>query len=116
MTRLEIRQPSADECNANARIDVGGERLAFAAWYPQMGGYGALCVVVSGNNANPGDDPSEACFDVHIWHDGDFPYSAETDIERLGYARAPAVLHHCRAKQFINFGQVVVEQLRKGKQ
>ena len=44
------RIPTADECNKNSEIEwsIGGRKVyAIAAWYPQMGGYCAKCVISS---------------------------------------------------------------------
>lgn len=86
------REPTGDECNARAPIEFaghGGTVTGFACWYPQMGGYSGKAVVL----------PQGGCFDVWVWHDGDFPFS-ETDGR-------PAFVHHCMAEQFIRFGQWV---------
>ena len=106
------RLPTGDECNNHSPIEYGG-RVAFACWYPQMGGYGGKCVVVSCANQNDGESPAEACFDIYVWHDGEFPFAPDSDIEHLGYAREPTQLHHCSAEQFIRFGETVRKCLAK---
>ena len=57
----------------------------------EMGGYVGASVVLL--------DKSEGatCFDVYIWHDGEFPFSG----------KEPHILHHCEAEQFIEFGRRV---------
>lgn len=88
------REPTSDECSAKAVSEHEGRR-AVAMWYPQMGGYVSHCLVV-----DVGGDSS--CFDVFVWHDGDFPFH---EGER------PAYLHHCDPEQFARFGKDVSDFL-----
>ncbi len=81
--RKDIREPTPDECSTNTFI-VG---LGMAAWYPQMGGYTGKCIIV----------PLGGCFDVYVWHDGEFPFSD---------GKGPVRLHHCDADQFERFAEV----------
>lgn len=108
---MTVREPTSEECNTNASLEVEGYDRAFAAWYPQMGGYGSRCIVAYWHDEYA-EDPADACFDVFVWHDGEFPFSEDTDVSRLGYARPPARLHHCRAEQFIRFGQTIEKKMR----
>jgi len=62
-----------------------------------MGGYVGRCVV------EPGGD---GCFECFVWHDGEFPFSDDDGCNTRG-CDGPFVLHHCSAKQFIKFGQLV---------
>ena len=66
-----------------------------AAWYPQMGGYVGKCWL---SLRGPDD-----CFVAYVFHDGEFPFDD---------GRAPRALHHCDARQFIAFGELV-ERLSK---
>lgn len=72
-----------------------GDRYT-AKWYPQMGGYGSVCWVISLTNPEP-DLP---CFDVIVFHDGQFPFDPEKGREGF-------LLHHCDHEQFIKFGREV---------
>lgn len=92
MTRPD--EPTTDECTANASVNLDATTVGTACWYPQMGGYVARAVIV----------PDHGCVDVYVWHDGDFPFG--------GDERPPVVLHHCRGRQFIEFGQLV-ERIQK---
>ena len=83
-------EPTSEACSAKTQAAWGGRRC-FACWYPQMGGYCGKCVVVDGGNGG--------CFDVYVWHDGEFPFE--------GDEREPVHLHHCVAEQFSNFGNAV---------
>lgn len=78
--------PPSDDCKNRIRSTWHG-LPTLACFYPQMGGYHGKCVVV----------PAGDCFDVYIWHDGDFPFG---DSE-------PAVLHHCNPEQFVDFGNAI---------
>lgn len=104
-------EPTSEQCGSNAEIrwtGTIGEEVGFACWYPQMGGYGGKCVVSPGGSdpVNRAKDAADQCFDVYVWHDGEFPFGAEQN---------PAVLHHCLAQQFINFGETVNRILRTAK-
>jgi hypothetical protein len=82
------REPTAEECTAHAEVDGGR-----AIWYPQMGGYVGKAVAM----------PIGVCLDLYIWHDGEFPFDDDD-----GY-RGPTIIHHCDAKQFVRFGQELME-------
>ncbi len=85
--------PTAEECSANSKIEWDGHQC-FAAWYPQMGGYTSPCLIIPWEGG---------CFDVFVWHDGEFPFGEEDDV------RGPVrQLHHCDAEQFIRFGTLVL--------
>ena len=84
-----MRMPTSDECESNATRPIDG-RVMTAAWYPQMGGYVGKCWI---------DPQSSGCFDVYVYHDGEFPFT-EADGE-------PKVVHHCMAEQFIEFGKLL---------
>lgn len=86
-----MREPTSGECSANAEFVVDGKR-AFAAWYPPMGGYVGKCLVFPDANG---------CFDVYVWHDGDFPIHGDVN---------PAVLRHCDPEHFIEFGQLLLDR------
>jgi hypothetical protein len=91
------REPTSDECSSHARIDVDGD-VGYACWYPQMGGYVAKAVAMYDGSAEGG------CFDVYVWHDGDFPFSED----HYGIPENPRELHHCSGQQFIAFGEFLV--------
>lgn len=98
------REPTADECTANAQIEPG----AFAIWYPQMGGYAGKAVFY------PGEQGEDGCVEIYVWHDGEFPFGGDRGFEND--AKEPVNLHHCSAEQFVRFGQTVLEiQKRTGK-
>lgn len=91
-------EPTDEQCSAGAAVPTPDGWLAFATWYPQMGGYVGKAVVVFG--ATPAKD--EACFEVWVWHDGEFPFAE---------GRRPAQLHHCDPEQFVRFGELVAERI-----
>ncbi len=82
------REPTADECER--RAVVAG---CMAVWYPQMGGYCGKAWVVP---------TASGCFDVYVYHDGEFPLRGE-------HGNKPTRLHHCNAEQFIDFGETVAK-------
>lgn len=84
-------EPTSAQIRDHETIEWCGFTL-HATWYPQMGGYVGKCWVAPLGNGG--------CFDVWVWHDGEFPFS-----ERPG--TQPAFLHHCDPGQFVDFGQWV---------
>ena len=84
--------PTNEEVDNHSRVtwkdDNGDFQIGYACWYPQMGGYSSKCIVHPHENG---------CFDAYVWHDGKFPFD-ETS------GRNPAMIHHCVADQFIEFG------------
>ncbi len=87
------KAPTDEQCSVNASLEWDGHE-GFAAWYPQMGGYGSKCLIIPLGGG---------CFDVFVWHDGEFPFGEEDDVR--GPVRR---LHHCDAAQFIRFGTLVL--------
>lgn len=92
------KEPTSDECSKNYVISRKPGEVTFAAWYPQMGGYVSRCIVKSFT----GD--SNNCFEVYVWHDGEFPFDDESSP-----GKPPAHIHHCNADQFIEFGKQVLQ-------
>ena len=46
----KFREPTGDECGANAKVFEDDLRVGHAIWYPQMGGYvGKAFIMNSGN-------------------------------------------------------------------
>ena len=94
-----MREPTAEQCDANALLREDENHLYYAMWYPQMGGYVGKAEVQIAK-----DGSEDGCFEVRVWHDGEFPFDEDT---RPGVG--PAHLHHCAPSQFIDFGQKVME-------
>lgn len=92
--------PTGGECEALARLPDFNGRPAFAAWYPQMGGYAAKAVIVLMTDAT-----EDGCFDAYVWHDGEFPFHEVGDD--------PARVHHCSAGQFVEFGNEVLAMFKR---
>lgn len=99
----EYREPTSDECTNNAEVELREGVKGFAIWYPQMGGYTGRAVIVK----RVPEDDEDACFDVYVWHDGEFPFVNGDEWRGRGDEGEPYVLHHCRAAQFISFGETV---------
>jgi hypothetical protein len=87
-----MKQPTPEQCTNREAVTSPHGRPGFAAWYPQIGGYVAPCIV---------EVNSEGCFEVWLWHDGEFP--TEDDVQ-------PMHFHHCDPEQFIRFGQLVLSR------
>lgn len=95
MNRATPVEPTADQCSANELVFETHETIGYAIWYPQMGGYSGKAVAVFWKDqANSNNE----CFDVYVWHDGEWPFHQ---------GEAPTPLHHCCAKQFIEFGEEI---------
>ena len=101
-------EPSSSDCENNTRRVVSGGWIELCAWYPQMGGYCGKCVVRF--HPEELDVNEEPCFDVWVWHDGEFPFGED---EYPG--KVPARLHHCSAEQFRDFADVVERAMGKSK-
>lgn len=93
--------PTADECNKNEVLYEDEDVIYRACWYPQMGGYVAAAVIAF----PPGVE--NPCFDVYVWHDGEFPFNPVTEPNM-----EPTFLHHCNPQQFIDFGKFVQQAIR----
>lgn len=93
----DIRKPTADECSNKTVIFENDNEIGYAIWYPQMGGYVGKAVALVSKTEG------DSCFDVLVWHDGDWPFH---DGEQ------PRRLHHCEAQQFIEFG-IEIQVLQK---
>lgn len=87
---MTYSEPTADECSQHAKVCETDEIVAYALWYPQMGGYRGSAIAEI--------DKRNGCVDVYVWHDGEFPFGDES----------PKVIHHCDASQFIEFGQLLL--------
>lgn len=83
-----MREPTTKECEEQTIVDG-----MVAAFYPQMGGYVGKCLV----EPEPVNNGKDYCFNVYVWHDGEFPFSNGK----------PRELHHCNAQQFKDFGYLL---------
>ena len=96
MRAQDIREPTTEECDQCAKIAEDEHCIAYAIWYPQMGGYVGKAVAVFGKEEAGGS----RCFDVTVWHDGQWPFHD---------GQPGTQLHHCDAEQFIEFGKRILE-------
>lgn len=87
MNILRLKEPTAEQCTANDKIAETDSKVAYAIWYPQMGGYVGRAIAVFEKN-------EDTCVDVFIWHDGEFPFGDGPPVE----------IHHCCPEQFVEFG------------
>lgn len=89
--------PTRDQCNNNDVVFEDEDGIYRACWYPQIGGYTGKAVIGFPTGVeNP-------CFDVWLWHDGEFPFGPE---------ESPFEYHHCDPQQFIDFGKFVQQAIR----
>lgn len=93
----KLTQPTSEQCSDNSLILEDHDRMIFAAWHPQWGGYSGKCLIEFGKIS--GDSAGEAgCFDVFNFHDGEFP--REDHLTHI---------HYCCAEQLIEFGIKILE-------
>ena len=85
-----MTKPTPEQCDSNSIID-NGERVSFATWHPQLGGYCSPAIVSFKK------DRDSSCFEVSNYSNGEYP----TDN--------PQDLHYCAAKQMIKFGITILE-------
>ncbi len=97
-------EPTFEQIEQHACItwvdQQGIDHTGFACWYPQMDGYIGKCVVE--------DTGIGGCFEAYVWHNGEFPFGGEDYPER-----PPVHLHHCCAKQFVEFGNLVASRIKE---
>lgn len=86
------KEPTAEQCTAQEQVGESD----WACWYPQMGGYVGKAVVR--RCLTNGD--MDACYDVFVWHDGEFPFTEQDG--------PPKLVHHCSPEQFVRFGQFLL--------
>lgn len=92
------KQPTSEQCSANAVVDENEDFVRFAAWHPQWGGYVGKCIVEIGKTTNSSDD-SPGCYEVWNWHDGEFPSDNYVDHK-----------HYCSPEQLILFAVEIMEK------
>jgi hypothetical protein len=93
--------PTPEQCSNHEVVSENEHYIYKAIWYPQMGGYVGRALVEINKEYDLGN-----CFDVYVWHDGEFPFGGEQE---------PARLHHCDYKQFVLFG-LTIRKFLKGNQ
>ncbi len=103
---LNLKEPTAEQCTAREKVFEDNDQIGYAIWYPQMGGYVGKAVALIDKNE---DDNfiDNSCFEVFVWHDGEFPFDTESGKE-------PVQLHHCSPEQFIDFGQTILNLQKRG--
>lgn len=100
---MTIPCPTGEQCTEHAVVCEDGNKIGYAIWYPQMGGYTGRAVAVMDKEwfESPNGSRTGGCIDVHVWHDGEFPFPEEDG--------PPRVVHHCDPEQFVEFGRVLGE-------
>ena len=104
-----MKEPTVAQCSGREKIFQDETHVAYACWYPQMGGYVGKCVAIFDRMWKKYKTGAACggCIDVLVWHDGEFPFS-ETDGD-------PKELHHCDPSQFVQFGEFLLETNNKNK-
>jgi hypothetical protein len=100
------KEPSGEECSNNVTTYFDGGYVV-AAWYPQMGGHCGKCLISYSDHYDEEGKYAD-CFDIYIWHDGEFPFTGEGEE-----GKQPIIMHHCSAEQFIDFGNILIKNLGK---
>lgn len=105
--------PTGDQCNDHEQVFETDEKVGYAIWYPQMGGYvGKAVAVMEKRWTEDGDDLlCPGCIDVYVWHDGDFPFGQDRNDGRV-----PIRIHHCDPEQFVEFGQTLARLNAQGEE
>ncbi len=97
------RAPTADECNKQLAVTLtnasGMTRNYTACWYPQVGGYSALCWI------EPEGVGERACFDAWVWHDGEFAIEPTEE---------PDCIHYCSYRQLMLFALLAKRACKAG--
>jgi hypothetical protein len=110
---MNIKLPTPDQCSGLEKVFEDDDKIGYAVWYPQMGGYVGRAVALFDKEWQHSEESGcsiGGCIEIYVWHDGEFPFS--DDGER---AQQPAHLHHCDPEQFIAFGKKLKEINDKGK-
>jgi len=102
-----LTAPTGDQCEAAEllSVDANGVR-SYAMWHPQWGGYVGKCVVTYCITKDERGRLNNTCFDVKVWHDGDFP----TDDD----GGETQEFHYCDPGQMIRFGRRVIKAMNDG--
>lgn len=108
--RMNIQEPTCEQCSANEKVFEDGHKVGYAIWYPQMGGYIGKAVALMDKEWTefPNGSDVGGCFDVLVWHDGEFPFDGEG-------GNTPRHLHHCEPEQFVAFGEKIAELNDRGR-
>lgn len=107
---IDVKEPTAEQCSANEKVCENERTVGYAIWYPQMGGYVGKAVALLDKQwwEHPNGCRMGGCFDVLVWHDGEFPFDREGGTQ-------PYRLHHCKPEQFIDFGTRISEWNERGR-
>ena len=92
-----MTKPTPEQCDSNSIID-NGERVSFATWHPQLGGYCSPAIVSFRKDRN------SACFEVGNYSNGEYP------------TEDAYMQHYCAAEQLIEFGITILEMQVKHQQ
>jgi len=94
----------------NGTVEQTERGFRLHAWHPQWGGYSSQAFVDFDETS--GDSSGEpGCFELTVWHDGEFPISEEraNDPRTEPSEAEPFTFHHCGAMQHVYFGLDVLD-------
>lgn len=103
------KQPTSEECSAVAVLEDGEHERLYAFWHPQWGGYCAKALFSAPKEHQqdvreklnaPGAADGFDCFNVTVWHDGEFPRNDDP----------PQRFHYCDPMQLVDMGLLVAEK------
>lgn len=109
MKTIKVPTPTAIQCTAHVKVYESAEKVGYAIWYPQMGGYVGKAVAVMDKEWGQRPDLGRVggCVDLLVWHDGKFPFYDRN--------KNPTEIHLCDPGQFIAFGEALVQLNNRGK-
>lgn len=104
-----INEPTSAQCTAHEQVYESTDRVGYAIWYPQMGGYVGKAVAIMDKEweKRPGNGRVGGCVDLFVWHNGRFPFQDSDEN--------PKEIHHCDPTQFITFGEALMQLNNNGK-
>ncbi len=103
---MNITEPTADQCSNKEKVFEDEHKVAYAIWYPQMGGYVGKAVAIFDKKwtVYPHGAAEGGCIDMLVWNDGEFPFGDGN----------PREIHHCDPEQFVDFGKALAEMNERG--
>ena len=114
-TDIELVEPTPEQCSENAKVFESERKVAYAIWFPQIGGYVGRALAIFDRKWQdwPGWKSNGGCIEVYVWHDGEFPFTWK---DERGKDKLPTRLHICDPGQFVRFGWMLRKLNNKGRE
>ncbi len=96
--KAPVLPATAQACSDKLVEDVSPTERRVWLWFPQLGGYGSKSAVSFTKQSSSGGD-TPGCFDIELYHDGEFPQ------DEVCFR-----WHACNALQWARFGLDVYEK------